>query len=97
MFLRMLLTDDAHLRTALPDRQTYTWDPHVHVTSRGNGNLWPQHLCLAQMQVIVCSYHLLSPYCVSGAKLVLYTSCNLCKIGHFISILHGQTENVRNN
>lgn len=75
------------------DRQTYIWDPHVHVTSRGNGSQWPQHLCLAQIQVIICSY-LLNTYCVSGTELyVLYTfSCNLHKIGHFIFILHRNTE-----
>lgn len=46
----MLLTEDVHQHTALPDRQTYTWDPHVHVTSRGSGNLWPRHPSLPQMQ-----------------------------------------------
>ncbi|XP_045434385.1 G patch domain-containing protein 2-like isoform X3 [Pipistrellus kuhlii] len=50
MFSLTLLTDGVHLHTALPDRQAYTWDPHAHVTSRGNGSLWPQHLCLTQMQ-----------------------------------------------
>uniref|UniRef100_A0A5F5PXV0 Uncharacterized protein n=1 Tax=Equus caballus TaxID=9796 RepID=A0A5F5PXV0_HORSE len=99
MFSLMLLTEDVHQHTALPDRQAYTWDPHVHVTSRGNGNLWPQHLCLAQTQVIRCGYHLLSTSCVPGTTLrVLYTlSSNLCgKIGR-IPILCGKTENMRNN
>ncbi|XP_072819565.1 G patch domain-containing protein 2-like isoform X1 [Vicugna pacos] len=49
-FLLMLLTEGVHQHTALPDRQAFTWDPRVHVTSRGNGNLWPQHLCPAQVQ-----------------------------------------------
>uniref|UniRef100_A0A8C5XGT7 G-patch domain containing 2 like n=1 Tax=Microcebus murinus TaxID=30608 RepID=A0A8C5XGT7_MICMU len=81
MFLPMRLTEDAHQHTALPDRQMYTGDHHVHVTSRGNGNLWPQHLCLAPVT-----------YSVLGTKLyVLYTfSSNLHdKICHFIPILHG--------
>lgn len=46
----MLLTEGVHRLTALPDRQIYTWGLHVHVTSRGNGSLWPQHLCPVQMQ-----------------------------------------------
>ncbi|XP_057344271.1 G patch domain-containing protein 2-like isoform X7 [Manis pentadactyla] len=50
MLLLKLLIEDVHQHTALPDRQTYTWDPHVHVTSRGNGNLWQQRLFLAQVQ-----------------------------------------------
>lgn len=50
MCSQMLLTEGVHQLTALPDRQIYTWGPHVHVTSRGNGSLWPQHLCLVQMQ-----------------------------------------------
>jgi hypothetical protein len=36
----------------------YTGDHHVHVTLRGNGNLWPQHLFLALVQVIAYSCHL---------------------------------------
>jgi hypothetical protein len=39
-------------------RQVYTGDHHVHVTLRGNGNLWPQHLFLALVQVIAYSCHL---------------------------------------
>ncbi|XP_077797662.1 G patch domain-containing protein 2-like isoform X11 [Macaca mulatta] len=49
-FLPMLLTEDVHQHTALPDRQMYIGDHHVHVTSRGSGNQWPQHLCLAPVQ-----------------------------------------------
>ncbi|PNJ65205.1 GPATCH2L isoform 8, partial [Pongo abelii] len=55
MFLPMLLTEGVHQHTALPDRQMYIGDHHVHVTSRGSGNQWPQHLCLAPVQVITCS------------------------------------------
>uniref|UniRef100_H2NLV3 G-patch domain containing 2 like n=2 Tax=Pongo abelii TaxID=9601 RepID=H2NLV3_PONAB len=100
MFLPMLLTEGVHQHTALPDRQMYIGDHHVHVTSRGSGNQWPQHLCLAPVQVITCSYHLLNMYRVSGTKLcVLYTfSCNVCdSVGHFIPTLHGKTETTRNN
>ncbi|XP_015309506.2 G patch domain-containing protein 2-like isoform X3 [Macaca fascicularis] len=49
-FLPMLLTEDVHQHTALPDRQMYIGDHHVHVTSRGSGNQWPQHVCLAPVQ-----------------------------------------------
>uniref|UniRef100_A0A4W2EQQ8 Uncharacterized protein n=1 Tax=Bos indicus x Bos taurus TaxID=30522 RepID=A0A4W2EQQ8_BOBOX len=100
MFLLTLLTEGVHQRTALPDRQTYTWGPHVHVTSRGNGNLWPQCRCPAQMPVIRYSYPSLTTCCVSGTKLyVLYTfSCHLYeKVGHFIPIFYGKTENVKSN
>ncbi|XP_028627713.1 G patch domain-containing protein 2-like isoform X2 [Grammomys surdaster] len=49
-FLLMLLIRGAHLHTALPGRQVYTGDHHVHVTLKGNGNLWSQHLFLALAQ-----------------------------------------------
>ncbi|XP_035300864.1 G patch domain-containing protein 2-like isoform X1 [Cricetulus griseus] len=50
MFLLMLLIEGVPLHTALPGRQRYTGDHRVHVTLRGNGNLWPQHLYLALVQ-----------------------------------------------
>ncbi|XP_066134148.1 G patch domain-containing protein 2-like isoform X2 [Saccopteryx bilineata] len=43
-------TEDAPLPTAWPDRQTHTWAPPVHVTSRGSGNPWLQPLCPVQTQ-----------------------------------------------
>lgn len=48
----------------------------------------------------ICSYPLLTTCCVSGTKLyVLYTfSSHLYeKVGHFIPILYGKTENVKSN
>ncbi|XP_047394248.1 G patch domain-containing protein 2-like isoform X3 [Sciurus carolinensis] len=50
MFLLMRLIEDVHQHTALPGSQMYIGDHHVHVTSRGNGNPWLQHLCLAPVQ-----------------------------------------------
>ncbi|XP_006157124.1 G patch domain-containing protein 2-like isoform X4 [Tupaia chinensis] len=50
MFLPMPLTEGVHQHTAQPDRPTFTGDRHVHVTSRGNGNLWPQRLCPVPVQ-----------------------------------------------
>lgn len=38
-------------------RQRYTGDHHVHVTLRGSGNLWPQHLYLALVQVYTVIIH----------------------------------------
>lgn len=54
-------------------RQVYTGDPHAHVTLKGNGNLWPQHLFLALVQVIIIyGCHLQSTHCVPNAELCVY-------------------------
>lgn len=51
MFLLMLLTEDVHQRTALPDRPVCTGHHHAPATSRGSGSPRPRHLCPAPLQV----------------------------------------------